>query len=796
MARCKLIPLAMLLVLHAAFGDVASNIFLNGAYKNSIDSHPVSSEYQSSISKNIFLEHAIFSRQAQPFSAPKYLPPKEYIKCGGGQQCVKKNVCQGGYFTNNPNGYIQNCEPETDVCCTYRAPPTTTTTTQRPSVPCSGDSDCVAPSQCTRGTINVSNYAKTSSANRCYAPEVCCRLPATALTPDGYVLTVPDVPFPQPQPSIQRPQTYQPPKQPTYQPPAPKPTSYIPPAPPAKPSYQPPVQPSYQPPVQPSYQPPARPTYQPPKQPSYIPPAPPATPSYQPPVRPSYQPPAPKPPTYSPPAPPATLPSYQPPARPSYQPPSQAPTYIPPAPPATPSYQPPARPSYQPPAAPTYQPPRPQRPQYLPPSPPAAPAYKPPTYNPAPSSLSPAYQPPTPQAPQTPRPQQPRPQPPSVQPPRPQPQRPQPSPPTGYLPPRQPTQQPNQPNLVGSPSNEVPLRGEDILSEPIYPSRKPPVFGDNLSPFAPQKCAAALVCTDVNYCDSQGTITSSPSNLSPQQSAFRAPLSDCTIEGTGAPGKCCRDSNYVDPWPVNPTGQCATRNKNTKPRGVTDEDTSFAEIPWQAMVLKESTKSLLCGGAIIGYGMVLTTASCLAGEPTKDILVKAGEWQLGSDDEPLPFQLVRASEVEFHPEYDAASGANNLAVILLEKNLQTAIHINPICISDKDPSASERCIVTGWGKDALRIHQQGALMHQTPADAVSRSECGASSTQVCARTKYDACGVDYGSALACGTGDSYTLKGIFTSEDQCGSSVATFTKPDIKWINTAFNSNNRALTLG
>lgn len=277
---------------------------------------------------------------------------------------------------------------------------------------------------------------------------------------------------------------------------------------------------------------------------------------------------------------------------------------------------------------------------------------------------------------------------------------------------------------------------------------------------------------------------------------FRAPLSDCTIEGSGAPGKCCRDSNYVDPWPVNPSGQCATRNKNTKPQGVTEEDTSFAEIPWQAMVLKESTKSLLCGGAIIGYGMVLTTASCLAGEPTKDVLVKAGEWQLGLDDEPLPFQLVRASEIEVHPGYDAATGQNNLAVILLEKNLQTAIHINPICISDKDPSPSERCIVTGWGKDALRIHQQGALMHQTPVDPVSRSDCGASPSQVCARTKYDACSVDYGSALACGSGNSYTLKGTFTSEDQCGSSVATFTKPDIKWINTAFNSNNRALTLG
>lgn len=53
--------------------------------------------------------------------------------------------------------------------------------------------------------------------------------------------------------------------------------------------------------------------------------------------------------------------------------------------------------------------------------------------------------------------------------------------------------------------------------------------------------------------------------------------------------------------------------QNTKPKGVKDIDTDFAEIPWQAMILKESSKSLLCGGAIIGDGVILTTASCVQG---------------------------------------------------------------------------------------------------------------------------------------------------------------------------------------
>ncbi|XP_061401268.1 inactive serine protease scarface [Musca vetustissima] len=393
--------------------------------------------------------------------------------------------------------------------------------------------------------------------------------------------------------------------------------------------------------------------------------------------------------------------------------------------------------------------------------------------------------------------------------------------------PREPSQRPQKPTFVtpAPPSRRIPsttppkylppvehkeessnqenviLRGEDQLSPQIFPTNQKRRPGQFVSaeqssipavPATPSKCASALVCTDENYCSAIGVISETPVEITP----FRVPLTDCIIEGTGAPGKCCRDANYVDPWPVNLAGVCAQRNKNTKPQGVKDIDTNFAEIPWQAMVLQNSSKSLLCGGAIIGDSLVLTTASCVQGVSVADLRVKAGEWQLGSTDEPLPFQLVGVKNVEVHPNYDPRSGSNNMAVIHLSQRLQFATHIQPICISDKDPSPSETCVTTGWGKQALSIHEEGAIMHVTTTTPTSRSDCGADSSGVCSTTKFDACEFDSGSALACGTGSSVLLKGIYSVENGCGEGeTVRFIKPDVAWVNKQFLERSKPLLL-
>lgn len=78
----------------------------------------------------------------------------------------------------------------------------------------------------------------------------------------------------------------------------------------------------------------------------------------------------------------------------------------------------------------------------------------------------------------------------------------------------------------------------------------------------PVGCSAAMNCTDVQYCTATGVISRSPVSLSPLQEMFRVPMTDCRNPSTNQVGKCCRDPDYTDPWPVGRTGQYVPEELN------------------------------------------------------------------------------------------------------------------------------------------------------------------------------------------------------------------------------------------
>lgn len=139
-----------------------------------------------------------------------------------------------------------------------------------------------------------------------------------------------------------------------------------------------------------------------------------------------------------------------------------------------------------------------------------------------------------------------------------------------YIPPKD--------NHIGEPSNDNPYtnylppnkpeRGEEEKSEPIEnpsnvnqnvirPNRPtvPSVPQDAAPVEPPTQCPAATNCTEIQYCTAEGSISKSIVSLTKDQEIYRVPLSDCRNVEKGFIGKCCRDPDYVDPWPVSILGQ-------------------------------------------------------------------------------------------------------------------------------------------------------------------------------------------------------------------------------------------------
>ncbi|XP_030755117.1 uncharacterized protein LOC115881677 isoform X3 [Sitophilus oryzae] len=388
----------------------------------------------------------------------------------------------------------------------------------------------------------------------------------------------------------------------------------------------------------------------------------------------------------------------------------------------------------------------------------------------------------------------------------------------------------------GSPGSNVPVHV------------RPPGSQDETNlDLIPVGCAAALKCVQEIYCTAEGLVSPVPVVLTKEQELLRAPTTTCRILESGSVGKCCRDPNYQDPWPsanlVNGVddgqyaeddsiGQykaeyqrfsrssnrtrktsrskrqvaanCGVRNLNSNPPGPGPIDADFAEIPWQAMILRDSNRSLLCGGVIIRPNAVLTSAACVEGLDTSDILIKGGEWKLGIDEEPLPFQIVKVAAISRHPDFSAGSLLNNLALLVLEENLRFVKNVGPLCLPVPNQIPTQNCIATGWGKRILQLHAKGAIMHKVDIDIMNVQQCqqvlaehfqkhvpNYNTNTLCGFSKIDQCRIDYGSALACAdeTG-RYTLSGVFSWDTGCKQrgQIGAYVAPDVDWIENVLST--------
>lgn len=144
-------------------------------------------------------------------------------------------------------------------------------------------------------------------------------------------------------------------------------------------------------------------------------------------------------------------------------------------------------------------------------------------------------------------------------------------------------------------------------------------------------------------------------------------------------------------------GVSAVRRSIAQRRIVGGDEAGFGTFPWQAYIRIGTSR---CGGSLINSWYVVTAGHCVARARPSQVRVTLGEYVLKSDVEPLPGRTYGASLIKVHPYFKFTPQADryDVAVIRLNRQVEFAPHISPICLPPKDMHLMGHYgWASGWG---------------------------------------------------------------------------------------------------
>ena len=159
------------------------------------------------------------------------------------------------------------------------------------------------------------------------------------------------------------------------------------------------------------------------------------------------------------------------------------------------------------------------------------------------------------------------------------------------------------------------------------------------------------------------------------------------------------------------------------------EDAAVGELPWQVAVYPGP---YLCGGSLIDAQWVVTAAHCVVGDdgnllPAADVEIVAGEYNRSLNDGTEQQRAV--SQVVVHPDYDADTSDNDIALLRLAApvTLGTGVGIVPLISSpthDTLVAPGVLSMVSGWGATSDG-GSTAAILQKVQAPIVSNATCNA-----------------------------------------------------------------------